>query len=143
MRRTGTTSGTRSAMLGLGLGALAILGGCTTGGPYRSFWTEGGSGSSEDAFTYVSTPHQPKTISVIDTRTGEVMWSVDVPVGQQLSMKFYHDREPDNPYAPDLLKWSLWEAGTKHGRLDNALLVPSGDARRVDISLRQSPEFPQ
>ena len=127
----------------LGGAMLVALAGCTGGGPYRAFWNESGSGSADDSYTYVSTTHQPKTVSVVDTRTGEVLWSVDVPVGQQLSMKFYHEREKDNPYAPDLLKWSLWDAGTKHGRLDNAMLVPSGNARRVDMTLRTSPEFPQ
>lgn len=127
----------------LGGAMLVTLTGCSTGGPYRSFWNEGGSGESDDAYTYISYPHEPKTVSVIDTRTGEVLWSVDVPVGKQLSMRFYHEREKDNPYAPDLLKWSIWDAGTKTGRLGNAMLVPSGSARRVDITLRTSPEFPQ
>ena len=42
--------------------------------------SEGGIGYSADSYTYVSRTWEPKTISVIDTRTGETIWTLELPV---------------------------------------------------------------
>ena len=119
----------------------SLLSGC--GLSYRSGWNPGGSGVSVDKYTYVSEPWEPKTVELVDTRTGETLWSVDVPVGQQLAVRFYPDREKDNAYTPDLMRWDLMEAGTRFRRLENSMLVPASNARRLDMSLRTAPEFPE
>ena len=133
----------RSLGLGLTLGALALsLAAC--GGPgyaYRSFYDEGGSGVSDDQFVYISRPGEPKTITLVDTRTGEPIWTMDVPVGNQLVINFEPDRNKDNPARPDMMRWELMEDRTLHGRLSNAMPVPSYHSRRLDMTLRAIPEI--
>lgn len=117
------------------LASLALSAGCYyEGGPLRSI----------DRFTYVSTSWQPKTVTLIDTRTGESMWSVDIPVGQQLVIDFNSStREADNTqWLPDDAQWDLMPDNRRHGTLHNKMKVPPRQARRLDVSLRPVPEMP-
>ncbi len=102
-------------------------------------WTEGGRAYTNDSYTYVSREWEPKTISVIDTRTGQAVWSYEIPVGRQLMMEFFAG-EGTEPGMKDSLRWSDREAGTIFGALDNRLNVPAASARRVDMKLRPVPE---
>ncbi|MCC5786821.1 MAG: hypothetical protein JJU33_08990 [Phycisphaerales bacterium] len=131
---------TRAVFGVLLIGGAAMLVG--TSGCAGTFLREGGAGRSLDQYTYVSRPHSPKTVSLIDTRTDEVIWTVDVPVGHQLSMRFVRNHDRDNAFTPDLLRWEIWEGRRWAGRFTNSMPVPSSDARRVDMTLREGPEFP-
>lgn len=104
--------------------------------------TEGGIGYSADAYTYVSRTWEPKTISVIDTRTGETIWTLELPVGKQLNLKFVSGSGP-NEYYPDEIHWKVVEAGRK-GLSDNSsrLPCPPRDARRLEWVRRPAPEMP-
>jgi hypothetical protein len=122
-------------LVAAGLLALpAVLGGC---------WVEGGRGNSADAFTYVSTEYQPKTISLVDTRTGQTVWSYELPVGRQLNMQFF--RGDSNTAAdflnPDTMTWDDVPAKTYFGLARQRLAVPPATARRIDVALRPSPEL--
>ncbi len=44
---------------------------------------------SQDRRSYVSTPFVLKTVSVIDQKTGEVEWSMDIPVSHELSVDLH------------------------------------------------------
>lgn len=125
-------------LLTLALSCL-LAGGC--GLAYRPYYDEGGSGASIDEFVYVSRPHSPKTVSLLDTRTGETLWTTDVPVGKQLAVRFYKDEAPDNTYTPDMMRWGIFEAGTRWGRKANEMLVPPSYARRLQMDVRAEPEF--
>ncbi|MCH6551691.1 MAG: hypothetical protein IH804_06725 [Planctomycetes bacterium] len=60
----------QSALISAGLAlTLASLGGCVIGDP------EGGNRASTDKHVYVSYPYEPKTVSLIDTRNDEVLWT--------------------------------------------------------------------
>lgn len=111
---------------------------CTLVGCVPGYW-EGGNRASRDQYTYVSTTYQPKTISIIDTRTGQTVWTTDIPVGQQLAMRFYADDDDD---GQDTLRWELMPAGKHWGDMTNVDPVPPVGARRVDMTLRPSPEDP-
>jgi len=102
----------------------------------------GGSGFSLDTFTYYGTPHQPVTVTIIDTRTGETAWSYEVPVGRQLTLKFLDDYAPENTLTPTKLTWQEFELGTTSGTLESSILVPDRYARRVDVTYRPQPEMP-
>lgn len=117
------------------LSAAMLAGSLAAGG----CWTEGGRGYSNDSYTYISREWEPKTISVIDTRTGQAVWSYEVPVGRQLMMEFFAGGGTV-PGMPDELKWSDYPAGMRFGLLDNSVSVPSANVRRVDMKLRPVPE---
>lgn len=105
---------------------------------------EGGPLSSQDRFTYVSRPFQPWTVDLVDVRTGEVIWSVDVPVGQQLVVDFQaasSDASKD-PWRPDTMLWEVMPSGRKFGALGNKMSVPDRNARRLEPKLRSTPEMP-
>src|SRR5262245_40626309 len=74
----------------VGLAAFALLGaaGCAN--------KPGGPGYSDDTFTYYSLPHEPVTLSLMDTRTGQTVWTHEVPVGRELTVSFLEGTAPDN-----------------------------------------------
>jgi len=115
--------------------AAGLLSGCYT-------YTETGRGVSLDAHTYISTTWSPKTVQLIDTRSGEVMWEYELAVGKQLTVRFYADKEPDNAYTPDLMRWEVWDQPTSGGKLSNSMPVPPSTARRLEWFERDKPEMP-
>ena len=125
----------RSALLAAGAAAIAAVGlggsGCHREGPYP--------GVSVDEFTYISRTWEPKTITVVDTRTNESMWSVDIPVGQQLVVGFSTGTGP-NEYTPDEIVWGMFPAGKRFGARPNRMPCPPSYARRVDMKIRAVPE---
>ncbi len=123
------------------LAAIALAAGCAGPGlAYRSYHDEGGSGISKDAFVYVSRAHYPKTVTLLDTRTGEAIWTMDVPVGRKLVIDFEVDKAEGTPDRPDLMRWKLMDDSDLYGSLDNAMPVPVASARRLDMTLRTAPE---
>ena len=119
--------------------ALALVAGTlVTAGCY----TPGGRYASRDQFTYASTPLQPQTITVFDARTNEAIWSQDVPVGQKLVIRFFDGRGSGEGNFPALMRWEVMDDDRSSGRLANELAVPLRDARRVEVTLRDAPEYP-
>lgn len=103
----------------------------------------GGNMRSEDQFTYVSTPYQPLTVTLIDTRDEQEFWSVDVPIGKKLTLRFYEDKGEGSDYAPDVMRWQIYEQTSYATKLRNQIPVPSALARRIDVTLREGPEYPE
>ena len=99
--------------------------------------------SSNGTFTYYSTTDSPKTISIIDVRTEESFFALALPVGKQLTFKFLHGGGSDKIAAPDRMMWEVYPLGTKSGRLTNQITVPPPSARRIQVSLRPTPEWPE
>lgn len=98
---------------------------------------------SLDEFTYISTPYQPITITLIDTRDNQVFWSADVPIDKKLTIRFYKNKGEGSAYAPDVMRWSIYDKTLMATRLRNQITVPPSDSRRIDMSLRSGPEYPQ
>ena len=129
----------------LALSALLGLAGLATTGcglAYRPWFNEGGSGASINQFTYISTSHQPKTVQLVDTRTSEVIWTCEIPVGQQLTCQFYKDKSPEDPWRPNTMRWGLYKAGTKSGKHPFAIAVPEHQYCRMDGYVRGENELP-
>lgn len=122
---------------GVALSALVVaaMNGCSVA-PYL----EGGDGVSHDQHVYVSTADQPKTVSLKDHRTDEILWTVEVPVGQQLAVRFSDGYYPENPSFSDQMRWDLMPAGKAYGSLNNEMAVPR--SRTLVWSLRAPGEFP-
>ncbi len=134
---------TRSNALLAGLLAAAFVGaGVGCGIAYRPYFDPGGSGAAIDEYTYVSEPYSPQTITVVDTRTGESVFAMDVPVGQQLVINFDDKRVQSEEWMSGVMRWRLMPAGQRYGRLTNRISVPPPSSRRVDVTLRAYPEFP-
>lgn len=98
--------------------------------------------ASNGTFTYYSTTDSPKTISIIDVRTEESFFAMELPVGRQLTFKFLHGGGSDKITAPDRMQWEVYPLGTKTGRLTNQMTVPPPSARRIQVALRPAPEWP-
>jgi len=105
--------------------------GCMGGNSY--------SGRSADRYRYESTSYSPKTISLLDTRTGETAWSVDVPVGQAIQISFSEGTGP-NEYRPDEIRWEM-------APLDRFIVTPSNSqpcppaySRMIVMTERDKPE---
>ncbi len=120
-----------ASMAGLCVAGAAVSGGCHREGPWP--------GASLDQYTYVSRSWEPKTITLVDTRTNEPVWSVDIPVGQQLVVGFSEGTGP-NEYKPDEVVWELMAAGKRFGTRNNRQACPPSYARRIDMSIRPTPE---
>jgi hypothetical protein len=131
---------TRSTFSTLALGVIIAgfgLAGCNT---YKGYYPGGGY-TSRDRFTYESTSWMPQTVTVRDTRTGEDLWSIDVPVGKKVVVWFKPGLGPGQPY-PDAMEWALFDLDVDKGPLPNMVGVPSADARLVIATLRPAPEMP-
>jgi len=118
------------------LGLLAI------GGSLVGCDRPGGIAWSFDRYTYESTPWQPWTVNLIDTRTQETIWSAEVPPGKQLVVAFRKGRGETDAY-PDLMTWQITPQGRVFGAQANRLPVPPKSARLLSTTLRHAPEFPQ
>ncbi len=116
------------------LAGAAFLPGC---------YAPGGSGFSTDTHTYVSTAWQPYTVTLKDTRTGKDFWSIDVPVGKQLVLNFRDGDGIAKSGTPDLMEWEIMDAGEMFGQLDNSIPVPPAPGRRLDPTIRATPELPE
>ncbi|MGP1271818.1 MAG: hypothetical protein ACTS22_00645 [Phycisphaerales bacterium] len=126
----------RTALLTLALAGATALTGC---------YSIGGVPASRDRYFYESTPHLPATVSVLDTRTGEVVWSIDVPVGRKLGLQFFDDRRPDGATEarPSMMRWRVGALDESIGSLDNEIAVPNATARKLHYEVREGPEFAQ
>jgi len=131
---------TRRSLCGLVAAGATLSAACGPTGVYRPYFDEGGSGASIDEFTYISEPHSPKSVSVVDTRTQEVVFAMDIPVGQELVINF-DDKSPDREkYMSGTMRWGLFKAGDRYGSLSNRVAVPPQHSRRVDLEVREGPE---
>lgn len=100
-----------------------------------------GSGYSGDADTYESTPWSPKTVELVDTRIDQVIWSVDIPVGQKLTIAFKGDNSGDRDAdMPDVMSWVVQPIRRHSWKGRQKMLVPGPSARLVVMSLRDAPE---
>ncbi len=114
--------------------ALCLLEGCYT--PGGGWYPKSGG-----AVTFYSYETRPTTIQLIDLRTGESFFTMDLEPGKQLTFDFQKDKGDDPVLTPDLMRWQVWPIGTTTGTLTNSLTVPSADDRRVDVFYREGIEF--
>lgn len=91
--------------------------------------------------TYHSTETQPKSITIIDTRTGEEFFHMDIPPGKQLTLNFVADGGDDPVMTPDLMRYQVFDLGTRTGRLRNSMTVPNAASRRIDMNIRPGIEY--
>jgi hypothetical protein len=93
--------------------------------------------------TYYSYENQPKSVVLVDTRSGEEFFTMDIPAGKQLTFDFVTGGGDDPVNRPDLMRWEVWDMFTYTGQLTNSLSVPNAASRRVDVHFREGPEYKQ
>lgn len=119
----------------LPLAILAVaLGGCFS--PQGAFMPYVG-----EPATYWSTEAMPATVTLVDTRTGQAFFTMEIPVGKQLTLDFVADGGDDPVLTPDLMRWEVFPRGTSFGTLRNAMSVPDSFSRRIDVDYRPAPEY--
>ena len=126
---------TRTLLTAAGLCAAASLSACQTpdgGGMFAS--TKGPS-------TIISTETMQTSVSMVDLRSGEVFFAMDVPPGKQLTWQFHKDEGDNTVYTPDLMRFEVREIGKKSGKLHNAMTVPGATSRRVDVDAKQVVQY--
>lgn len=106
--------------------------------------TPGGNMNSDDSYTYVSTPYEPLTVTLYDNRDNEPLWTVDVPIGSKVSLRFLKNKAEDGTTRrPDIMQWAIYDAKRRTSRYDNTMAVPSAESRMMRVSLRTGPEYPE
>lgn len=122
------------------LAAATLTTGC---GPFAGL-KPGGPQRSIDEYTYVSTPWEPLTVTLYDRREDMPLWTVDVPVGSKVSIRFYAEKnDAGTNRLPDLMRWEIFDDSKNYSRLSNSMSVPGPDARLLQVSLRKdTPQFP-
>ncbi len=121
---------------GLLLIAFTLISGCTMkgGGLMPS------AAGTASPMTWESTAASPKTIVIVDTRTGENIFEVDIPIGKQLSVHFKPVSNPiKGTYQTDTMIYAVHPIGEYVGNLDRWIQVPLARNRRIDVFL-QNPE---
>lgn len=127
-------SNIRVSIAALGLAAMAVTAGC-----YRP---EGQlMNASGAAATYWSTETQPKTVSLRDLRSNEIVFTMDIPVGKQLVLEFVDGKGDDEVQTPDLMRYEVFDLGTTTGKLKSAMSVPNFASRRLEVDIRRGTEY--
>ncbi len=96
---------------------------------------------SGGTMTYVSTETRQTSITVVDLRTDEELFVMYIPPGKQLTMDFRAKAGDDPVHTPDIMRWELFDAGRRTGRLKNSLTVPNAASRRIDVEIHQGIEW--
>jgi len=106
--------------------------------------TSGGNMRSDDSYTYISTPYEPLTVTLYDNRDNEPLWTVDVPIGSKVSLKFLKNKVKEGTTRrPDIMQWAIYDAKRRTARYENTMAVPSAESRLMRVSIRKGPEFPE
>jgi hypothetical protein len=132
--RASLTPGSAHGIAAALAGAIVLAAGCYR--PQGALMpTSGG------AQTYFSTEALPKTVKVMDLRTGETIFTLDIPAGKQLTLDFQAGEGDDQIGSPDLMRYEVFDLGTETGKLRSAMSVPGAVSRRIDVFIRQGPEY--
>ena len=91
---------------------------------------------------YRSDAWSPKTITLLDTRTGESVVTLDVPVGKQLNMWFVKSRTTAEREGTNTLRYAFRPWGDKSTIPGTTFTVPPPSALRLDMTERAKPEMP-
>ena len=119
--------------------SLLLAFGCQMYVPGGNPFTDG----PDSATTWESTTEVPKTVTLIDTRSGEHLFVMEIPVGQKLVIDFVTDGGDNAVITPDLMMWEVFPSSEKYGPLSNALTVPDRWSRKIIVDLRDSGEYAQ
>lgn len=125
----------RCLLILLSITALFTTTGCV---PWYQAGDQNWSGSTH---IWTSEEHRPATLSLFDSHTNEVLWTMDIPPGKCLATKFIADKGHDSVYRSDRLEYQIFDKGTKFGTLRSAVSVPNAEGRRWELTIRDGSEY--
>jgi len=103
--------------------------------------------ASIDKHTFTSRPHQPTTITLVDTTNSEEFWQMDVPVCTRLVMDF--DRPPEaegfynNLNPASILNWKLLPLDSNDPIDEGRCYLSGCRPFLMKVTYRNSPEVPE
>ncbi len=95
----------------------------------------------DSAATYQSTEESPKTVTLLDSRSGERLFVMEIPVGKKLVIDFIADSGDNEVLTPDLMMWEVFPDDVNYGPLSNSMTVPNGWSRKINVDIRNSSEY--
>lgn len=110
--------------------------------------------TAQDKHVFVSTVHQPTTLSLLDVYQNESVWEMDIPVNHKLVLDFGNNpsgQKADASGSPSWVDWELYridDQSVNTGRKHHSVLVDServdltGSKVRMQVNYRPSPEMP-
>ena len=106
--------------------------------------TPGGNMQSNDAFTYISTPFEPLTVTLYDQRDNEPLWTVDVPIGKKVTIQFHSNKSKEGTTRrPDIMQWEIYDQTKRRASLSNTMAVPGSESRMLKVAIRDTIEYPE
>lgn len=100
-------------------------------------------GMSLDRHNYTSTPHTPLTLTLVDTMTGETVWSIDVPMLKKVVIDVDHDDHWTTSLTPTTrpneIRWGIFEPDQRFGVLTEKQKL-SGNPVVLKVSIREKGE---
>lgn len=94
----------------------------------------------QEHYKFESTPLEPKTVMVIDSATGETVWTCDVPVGERLDIQFKNRPERARELGYDEMTYGLAGADERSAGRRSSVKVPPPPTRRITWVPRPAPE---
>ncbi len=97
--------------------------------------------SGNEVYVYESTPMMPQTVTLVNTATGEKVWTCEVPVGQRLDLRFANTLKSAEETGSDEMSWQLSGVNAKPQGRRSTVKVPPPSHRRLDLTQRPQPEI--
>jgi hypothetical protein len=110
--------------------------------------------AAKDKHVFVSTVHQPTTLTLLDVYQEQSVWEMDIPVNHKLVVNFENNTSEGvsaSGTAPSWANWELYRSDdqpTDTGRARKGTLIQSdkvdltGMRVRMQVSYRPAPEMP-
>lgn len=102
-------------------------------------WDSAGMKSSYGRFDYTSSVFTPYTVTLVDTTTGETLWTYEVPVGKTLSVRFLQPHDAEGT-GKDTMQWDVFDANRVGSTMSNSMPCPAASSRIVKVFVRDQPE---
>jgi hypothetical protein len=96
----------------------------------------------KEKHVYKSTPDMPMSVSIVNWTTGEQVWSRDIPVGEQLVLRFLDSDPIAHERGYEEMSWVMHPIGSEDPKVKNRMRVPPSQSRRIETTLRPAPELP-
>lgn len=110
----------------LGIAAAGVLvSGCTT---------------ANERHSYISTARTAVAVTLVNTATGEKVWSCDVPSGQRLDIRFAQTGKRAEEAGKDEMSWTLSGQGVQAAGRRSTIMVPPPSQRRFDMTQEEIPD---